>query len=343
MSHERILTSASAHGEWTDLFRHQLSLSRLQPGELCLVVTDTAFNPAYARAAMDAARSLGAQVYQICLPAEGPLPEKSFGAAVREADLLVYSSTHKLHYSEQVREGLAAGLRVLMAVQPLHAMRRLKGDPEVVRRSKQGAARLARASHIRITSPAGTDLSMERGGRPVGALYGLADEPGHLDFFGCGMVQVAPLEESVQGTLVLNTGDQMFYLGRYVHEPVEITIRDGRITAIKGGLDALLLRKTLESFQDENAWRVGHIAWGTDRRANWAAQALQYADPGASGADIESYYGNVQVEFGSNNDVCFQGRIDSRAHLGNCLLDCSLYLDGEVVIQGGEFVDEALR
>ncbi len=343
MAYRRMLTNPAALGEMIELNLHQLRLSNLRPDELCLVVTDTAFNPAYAQAACAAARALGAQVYQITLPHSASLPTKSFRSAVRETDLLVYSSTHKLHYSEEVREGLAVGMRALMSVQPLHAMARLKADPEVARRAKLGSARLACANRIRITSQAGTDLSMERGSRPALATYGLADEPGHLDFFACGMVQTAPLEGSLEGTLVLDRGDQMFYMSRYVSDPVTITFREGRITEIEGGMDAWMLRKALESYGDENAWRAGHIAWGVDRRANWMAHAFQYSEPGVSGADIESYYGNVQVELGSNNDVAFQGRIDSEAHLGHCMLNCSLYLDDELVIEGGEFVDEALR
>lgn len=343
MANRRISTNPAAMSELIELFQHQLIMSNLCPGELCLVVTDTAFNPVYAQAAFGAAHLLGAQTYQITLPYTGPLPDRSLGAAMREADLLVYSTTHKLHYAEEMRQGLAKGMRALMAVQPLQAMERLKGDPKVARRSKLGAVRLAQANRIHITSQAGTDIVMERGNRPVGALYGFADEPGHLDFFGCSMVQTAPLEDSAEGVMVLNTGDQMFYLGRYVHEPVTITICKGRISKIEGGVDAFMLRKTLESFHDENAWRVGHMAWGTDRRANWMAQALQFSEPGASGADIESYYGNVQIEFGSNNDVSFQGKINSEAHLGHCMLNCSLYLDDEIVIEKGEFVDEALR
>jgi 2,5-dihydroxypyridine 5,6-dioxygenase len=63
-----------------------------------------------------------------------------------------------------------------------------------------------------------------------------------------------------------------------------------------------------------------------------------FPESGASAADIESYYGNIQVEIGSNNDVCFQGKNSSKAHLGHCMLDSSLYLDDELVINKGKFV-----
>ena len=138
--------------------------------------------------------------------------------------------------------------------------------------------------------------------------------------------------------MVLDIGDQIFYMARYVESPVKITFKEGCIVDIKGGVDAFLLRKHLESFNEENAWMAGQISIGTDRRALWAAQALQFPEPGFSGGDAESYYGNVQVEFGSNDDVNFCGLNRSRAHLGHCMLNSSLYLDDELFIDNGEYV-----
>ena len=57
------------------------------------------------------------------------------------------------------------------------------------------------------------------------------------------MVETAQMEESVEGTLVLNIGDANFSFGRYMESPVEINFRESRIMDIKGGLDAMLLKK----------------------------------------------------------------------------------------------------
>lgn len=332
----------SAVPEIARLFKHQLGMSNLKPGELCLVVTDNAFNPVYSDACLDAAQDLGAEAYKITLP-HSSLPKKSWGSAFRDADLIVYSTTHTLHYSKEIRAALDGGSRALMVVIPLQAMERLKGDQDVVKRTKAGAALLKKANKIRITSDAGTNLTMERGDRPVLAHYGLADEPGHLDFWGAAMVETAELEGSLEGTMVLDVGDQMFYMARYVQSPVKINFNKGRVTHICGGVDALLLRKHLESFNEESAWMAGHMGWGTDHRALWAAQALQFPEPGSSSADAEAFYGNIQIEIGSNNDVNFRGRNNSSAHLGHCMLSSCLYLDDDLVIDHGEFIPPDLR
>ena len=313
MSHKRIMMNSSILPELVELFKHQLKYCYLKSGELCLSVTDMAFNPLYSDACFGAALGLGAEVVKLTLPYNHPVPSKGWGSCIQDADLIVYSTTHTLHYSEEIREALKNGKRVLMAVQPLHTLYRLKADQEVLNRTKKAAEYLKETNQIRIVSDEGTDLVMERGDRPILAHYGVADEPGHSDFWGVGMVETAPLEGSLEGTMVLNTGDQMFYLARYVESPVKIFFKEGLIVDIKGGLDAFLLRRHLESFDEENAWKAGHISMGTDKRALWTAQVVQFPEPGFSGGDAESFYGNIQVEIGSNDDVNFCGKNRSKA------------------------------
>jgi len=196
---------------------------------------------------------------------------------------------------------------------------------------------------IRISSDAGTELLMDKTGRSGVANYGAADEPGHLDFWGAGMVETAQLEGTLEGTLVLNTGDIVFHLGRYIEQPVTITFREGRAVKFEGGVDAFLIQNHLESYDDPNALMAGHISWGTDKRALWSAQAVQFPQPGAGGGDSEAHYGQVEIEIGSNNDVSFRGKNETKAHLGLCSLGCSLWLDDLLVIEHGEFVLDELR
>jgi 2,5-dihydroxypyridine 5,6-dioxygenase len=343
MSHKRIVSNPSILPELIKLFKYQLKMCNLKKEELCLAVTDMAYNPVYADACMGAADDIGAETLKLTLPYNRSIPSKSFGSALKDADLIFYSTTHTLHYTEEIRAALDGGSRVLMAVQPIHTLWRLKADPEVIQRTKRAAKIMRGSQKIRIVSDAGTDLTMIRGNRPVLAHYGVADEPGHSDFWGVGILETAPIEGTVEGTMVLNTGDQMFYMARYVENPVKIKFEKGRVTEITGGLDAFLIRKQLESYEEENAWNAGHISMGTDKRALWTAQALQFPEPGFSGGDAESYYGNIQVEIGSNDDVNFCGKNRSKAHLGHCMLNSSLYLDDSIFIDHGEFVHEELK
>ena len=339
MPYARTRTGPYAASELVALYRRQLEACRLRAGETCLILTDTGYDPAASAACLAAAHDLGATAVVVTLSSDRPLPGAYLASTFASSDLVLALTPHRVHYDPHLRAALDAGSRALMAVQPTHVLQRLPADDAVIARTKLGAARLARAATLAITSGHGTDLRMRVAGRPALAHYGVADEPGHFDFWGGGMVEIAPHEGTVEGTLVLAPGDQIFHLGRFVEHEVRLRIEAGRVTTIAGGLDASLLRRHLDDYRDPNAFLVGHVAWGTDQRASWTAQLVQFPEAGAGNADAEGYLGNVQVELGCNDDQYFRGAITSAAHLGLCLLDATLALDGETVIERGRFVN----
>ena len=98
-----------------------------------------------------------------------------------------------------------------------------------------------RATTMRITSPAGTDLTLYKEGRPALGIYSISDIPGRWDIWPSGMVNCAPIEDKGDGVLVLEIGDMMLVLQQYVRERVYMEIENGAIKKITGGLEAELL------------------------------------------------------------------------------------------------------
>lgn len=343
MAYARSYTGDAFAGDLARLFRHQLEACALSPGEFCVCVTDTAWMPAYAAACHAAALSLGAEAFVATFAWDRPPAPVALAAACDRADLIVYASGHALHYRDELRAALDRGARALCAMEPPHVLDRLRAEPEVRRRARAGAALLDAAREIRVTSPAGTDLVMDKTGRAGLGLWGAADAPGRLDFWGLGAVQAAQVEGTTEGRLVLAPGDCCFRLARFVEAPVTLEFREGRVVSIVGGLDAALIRAELESAGDAGAFGAGHMGWGVDRRARWTQAITQTPDAGSGGADSESAHGVLQVQLGSNDDIAFGGRNRSRAHLGLCLRDATLYLDGDAILAGGAFLPEALR
>lgn len=320
------------------LFRRQLTACTLEPGELCVCITDTAWSPAYASACMGAAQALGADVMQSTFGWNTPPDARALRALCDAADLIVYMTSHTLHYRPEIAVALERGARVLCCMEPPHILDRLRFDPDVRAKAIVGARQLDAAKRLRITSPAGTDLTMDKSGRRGLAAYGVADAPGHLDFWGLGAVQAAQNEGMTEGLLVLDVGDCVFHLGRFIEAPVHIRFEAGRVVSLEGGLDAKLIRDVLNAAGDEGAWNAGHMAWGVDPRANWTQPIIQTPNTGGGGADVESFAGAVQVQLGSNDDVAFGGQNRSRAHLGLCLRSATLSLDGVQVVSDGQLV-----
>jgi 2,5-dihydroxypyridine 5,6-dioxygenase len=131
-----------------------------------------------------------------------------------------------------------------------------------------------------------------------------------------------------------------------VADPVHLTIRDGRVERIEGGLDAVLIREYLERFGDERGYAISHIGWGMHPGARWDALATGDWDADASGTrgigmDSRSFLGSVMFSTGPN--VEFGGSNDTACHLDIPMQGASLHLDDEPIIDRGRLLPEELR
>jgi 2,5-dihydroxypyridine 5,6-dioxygenase len=258
------------------------------------------------------------------------------------ADLILGMSflpgSHSWMYAPVHSAALAAGARVLMVQEPPEVLVRMLPTPEVARRGLAGARRLQAAAQVRIIAPDGTDLTFRKEGRKGAYQCGVADVPGRWDHWPSGMVYCAPLEDSAEGTLVIRPGDVMLGARRHAESAVRLVFESGRVTHIEGGDEAADLRDRLQATGDDDAYRLAHAGWGTDRRADW----------GHVGMDSESLYGSVTIALGRNQfdspaEHCGMGGANhSRIHYDLCLRSADVYLDSQAVLSGGEFLSEDL-
>lgn len=316
--------------ELVDLTYEHLKLCNVLEGEQVIVHTDSFTMPHYGPAFVAAAQRLGADVFQIVHPRT---VERGVAEVWKRADMVVDLATGVRAYSDVLREALLSGTRVLRVGESEEVMRRLFPTVEMRERVEAGARIMHEGSEMRITSPGGTDLTFYKEGRDALGIYSLADEAGRWDIWPAGMVCCAPHEDRGGGVLVLSPGDMMLVFGRYVHDTVHIEVDDGSITKISGGVEAALLREWFGKFNDPNVYRIAHIGWGCERRADW----LKW------GQDNESYYANMQIAFGANVGVFTQATTRSRGHFDFPCLRNSYWVDGVQIMEDGEFLIDELR
>jgi 2,5-dihydroxypyridine 5,6-dioxygenase len=328
---ESLAVSYAATGELVPLFTRMLELCQVKPDEQVLLYTDSSTYPHYPAAFMGAALALGADVFQIVHPRG--MPERAVAEAWLKADLVIELLPVLADYTSTTKDAQLAGTRILRVAQPEHVTRRLVPTLEMRKRVEAGADILEPGKTIRITSPNGTDLTLYKEGRDALRLYGIADKPGRWDIWPAGMVNCAPLEDRGEGRLVLSRGDHIKQLKRYINEPVYLEIQDGMITNIRGGLEADLLMEWFRKFKDPNAYRVSHIGWGCDVRADWLQQEQ----------DIPVYYGVMEIAFGANRGVYVQGQTISKAHIDFCCRFNSFWVDNRQVLEAGDFLIEELK
>lgn len=326
------------------LFRDGLKFSGIGPGQTVAVFTNERFRfPEYTGAVVGACKELGAEIFVIQAPGRPTIDHPFIVDSWKAADLVVtmFSALppHMWMYSDQHNEVLNSGTRTLLIMEPPPTLRRLFPNSDVIRRGYAGGELLQASSEVRIVDDHGTDLVFSKKDRKTSVCCGCSDRPGRWDHWGAAMVHTAPIEDSTEGTFVLNPGDVIMGLLRRVESKVKLTFRSGKIVSIEGGYDAKLLQDHLDAIGDDGAYRLSHAGWGTDHRADW----------NVIGMDIESAYGTIDVAIGRNMFNSpdkwsgFNGKNWSLVHCDNGTLGKSLYLDDKLIIDKGKFTVDDLR
>jgi hypothetical protein len=239
-----------AHPGWT---RNLLQASALRPGERVLVVVDEPLAEAGSQL-LAAARDEGAEPELHLWAGERPLPQvpAAMLEGARHADVLFSlqqeprgdeaSLRSKLNETTLGRGGRGLFLGFVDAALLADE---LSLPPRDLAAAADGLLDQVRgADSIRLRNPAGTDLSFRVTGRPW-----LTDarplRPGEYGNYPGGEIFVAPLEDSADGVLVVDLTVPYTVEG-LVDEPVVLRFEAGRVTSIRGGRAATLLRDLVE-------------------------------------------------------------------------------------------------
>jgi 2,5-dihydroxypyridine 5,6-dioxygenase len=342
----------AADAEMVSLFKAELELCKVKPGEVVAVLSQGEVRGDYADAFPMAAQELGALAFHLGLPAKPPAGEErqtgktplannhAAVEALKRAGLIV--DLMGLLFSREQNEMTDAGARVLMVLEPIDVLRQMFPTEDQRRRVEYGAAMIQAAKEMHITSEAGTDIRYGLSQYPVLTEYGYTDTPGRWDHWPSGFLLTQGNDRDVDGNVVLMPGDIVNEFRTYVQSPVKLVIKKGAVTDIIGdGLDAAFLRSYIESFKDDRAYAVSHIGWGLNERAKWHHWQHTRNRGGEIGMNALAFYGNVLFSLGPNTEV--GGDNDTACHLDMPLRNCNLYLDGKPVVEKGRIVPKEMQ
>jgi 2,5-dihydroxypyridine 5,6-dioxygenase len=336
-------------GKMPKLFKKQFELCKVKPGETIACVTDLGTRREYLQSAFAAADELGADIFELCvnmIPGWTKVGVPTIGRckgtleALSQVDMIVIF--HVPLFSSWLKTVRDAGVRVLMLIDAPDDLEQLQSPAGLKEAVLYGRDLYSRTKEVRVTSDAGTDLTWTRGQYPVMAQYGFADEPGRFDHWGGGHIHTFPNEGSASGTVVIQPGDIVILpYCRYVVDPVRLTIRDGFIVDLDGGLDAKLMRSWLDdcriSDDDRDPYAVSHLGWGLNPQAPWYWMALQGEVPERARAAARVFAGNFLFSTGPNSEG--GGKRKTRGHYDVPMRDCTILLDNKAIIERGRIVD----
>lgn len=334
--------------EMVKLFQAQLELCRVTPQETVIILTEGDIRADYAQAFLLAAKEIGAPTFQINVPLRSAREMRTVVGrtaiagnrpvieALKRADIVI--DLMGMLFSHEQNEICGAGTRMLFVHEPFDILVQNFPTPELRRRVEYGEALLGAAKTMHITSDYGTDVTYELGQYRVMTQYGYTDTPGRWDHMGTGQVLSQGIDGKVNGKVVIMPGDVIVaFKNRHVERPIELTIRDGYVTAIEGeGMDAVLMSDFMESFDDPRAYAISHIGWGLLGSARWYNNIITNSRTAEIGVNSLSYYGNVLFSLGPNSEL--GGNNDTACHLDIPLRKATLKLDGRTIVDNGRMV-----
>lgn len=258
-------------------------------------------------------------------------------AALAASDLVIDCTVEGLLHSPELGQVLAGGARVLMiSNEHPEVLERIGWDPDMPRRVELGYQWLSSASLMRVTSAAGTDLSVQLKGAAAAGSTGLTSGPGSIAHWPGGLVAAFPAAHTVNGTVVLAPGDMNLTFNTLIQSPVVLHIADDHIERIEGdGVDAILFRSYLAAFGDRESYATSHVGWGMNQLARWDSSQL-YDRRETWGTEARVYAGNFVYSTGANE---LAGRFTA-GHFDLPMRNCTIALDGEVVVAEGVLAPE---
>lgn len=335
-------------GKWLAAFRRVLTLNGIKQGTQVVVLAESQSRPVLMQLAGLACYDLGAEYSTIVLPTPvqtAPVPVKSTGAcnaiqhkrhvieALKHVEIIVDVTVEGLLHAEEWDEIEASGTRILVICnEHPEILERTEPTADLGPRVDLGIQMLNDASEMRVTSAAGTDLTVDIRDAPCGGTPGFSTKPGGVAHWPGGLCLVFPGKNTVNGRIVMDVGDMNLTFKDYLRDRITFEIRDDFVTDIIGdNLDADLLREYLDAWQDPNAYGISHVGFGVNKAARW--ESLRLYDKGdVQAVEPRAWAGNFLWSTGSNQ---YAGRY-TLGHFDLPMRRCTVALDGNVVVLNGK-------
>ena len=341
------MPEARIESKWIDVFAEVFGLCGLGAGDTAAILSESQSRRINVDLAELALLRLGVRAFHVVLPSprqRAPVPVRSTGAsdavqglapaiaALAASTIVVDLTVEGMLHAPELGRILADGARLLMiSNEHPDALERLAPDPDLTPRIRTGIRMLREARRMTVTSEAGTDLVVDVSDTPAAGVWGYCDRPGQVAHWPGGLVLCFPRAGTVNGTLVLDSGDVNLTFKRYLESPVRLVVENDYGTSGEGtGLDAELFREYIAAWNDRDAYAVSHVGWGMNPAARWESMAM-YDKNDFNGTELRAFAGNFLFSTGANETA----KRYTLGHFDLPMRGCTVTLDDEVVVDRG--------
>jgi len=318
-------------------------IMKIKPNEEVVITADTGSDWRVVEAVAQAAKVLNAKPlvawyaspHGVGKAADKYIPLKSLKSLLRESDVWIEFNKNWLLYSTPYEEAMKTGKTryiCLVGMDTEMMVRNIgKVNIDILYKFQRKLAEItSRSKHMRITTPAGTNIEFDNDNhRPV-LVEGEVEGPGEYMLFG--QVDWAPIENSINGTIVFDGSVWPPEELGLLKKPIKLFIKNGTIINIEGDYEAKIFKAWLESFNDPNMFKIAHLSYGCNPGAQLTGNILE----------DERVWGVVEWGIGFQS-ATFKGNLGpASSHTDGICLSPTVWGDDEKIIENGEYVHPEL-
>jgi 2,5-dihydroxypyridine 5,6-dioxygenase len=299
-----------------------------------LVLGETASNQEMMQAVMAASIGIGSETQMLIYPERNEINyehPKAVAEAMKHTDVLIDFSVKYTIHTKAYQEARKAGTRALVTI-PQGIEEYIKDGiigidyDNMVTEGNMISDLFESCSNCRVESEEGTEIEMKLGNRPAVLRDGMVVGKGEIDYFPGAQISLAPVEESINGRVVVN-GSVYPPIGK-LNRNVHVTIEKGRIVKIEGSNEAREWKQWIKMLEDINMYWVAHFSIGLNPNAKISGYIIE----------DERVRGSVIFGFGSQMPD-FKGKVGkAKSHTDAVSLFNTVYLDGKKVVEKGDIL-----
>ena len=256
----------------------------------------------------------------------GEEPPAEIAELMQKFDIVLIPTAKSLTHTDARRAASANGVRVATfpGITKEIMIRGMNADYKAIaKRSIKLKGILEQGKHIRVTAPAGTDISFEIAGRTAIASKGLFHNKGESGNLPTGETFLAPVEGTANGVFVVD--GSMAGLGLIGDVNIKVEVEKGFATKITGGRQARQLREMLDKV-GKGACNIAEFGIGTNDSARLSGIILE----------DEKVMGTIHIALGNN--ISMGGSFNVPIHLDGVVKKPTVYLDKKLLMDKGKLL-----
>jgi leucyl aminopeptidase (aminopeptidase T) len=256
----------------------------------------------------------------------GEEPSSVVADLMQKFDVVFCPTAKSLTHTDARRNASAKGVRIATfpGITNDVMIRGMNADYNAIsKRTVKLAKLLENGSEIRVTAPAGTDISFKISGRKAYASKGLFHAKGESGNLPTGEAFLAPVEGTSNGVFVVD--GSMAGLGLIKNANIKIEVKNGFATKISGGVLATKLKSMLDKV-GKNARNIAEFGIGTNDSAKLSGVLLE----------DEKVMGTIHIALGNN--VSMGGSVNVPIHLDGVVKKPSVWMDSKLIMKDGKLL-----